>query len=147
MVTDFIPFELELDVRESLDDDTRKQVSWRVARLDPGETREFTTELRVRDSVRYGAVIDSNAQASNEDFTVTSNDVELEIEERQVVVDTDSNQSASIFGAGFFPTSLVGWLLLIAIALAIAYIISRMLFTRNENERVLAELRAMQSRS
>lgn len=145
VVTDYIPFELELDERRSLDDDAQKQVSWRIARLNPGETREFTTELRVRDTVRYGEIFDSNAQASNEDFTVTSNDVVLEVEERQIFEDNNANQGASIFGSGFFPDSLLGWLLLIVIALVIAYIVSRMLFARNENERVLAELRALQN--
>jgi len=141
-VIDYIPFELELDGEEALDDDSAKEVRWRIARLQPGDTREFTTEMRVRDDVRYGSRIESFATAFNDDFSVNSNEVDIQVEEDQIA--DEVSQAASIFGADFFPTTLFGWLILLAIVLAIAYLVSRILFSRNENERVLAELRAMQ---
>jgi len=110
-VVDFIPFALELDGQQSLDDNSDKEVRWRISQLQPGDSREFTTEMRVRDDVRIGSVIDSFATAFNDDISVNS----------------------------------AGWLVLVGIVLAIAYLISRILFSRNENERVLAELRAMQN--
>jgi|GEM_PF-2154631 len=145
-VVDYIPFSLELDGQESLDDDSEKEVRWRIARLQPGDSREFTTEMRVRDDARYGSDIDSFATAFNDDISVNSNEVVIEVEqdEDEVVASDNGAQAASIFGAGFLPTSLAGWLVLVGIVLAIAYLISRILFSRNENERVLAELRAMQ---
>ena len=144
-VVDFIPSTLELDGRESLDDDSEKELRWRIRSLQPGDSREFITEMRVRDDVRYGSVIDSYASVFNDDLSVNSNEVEIDIEEEEVaVVDAEGSQAASIFNAGFLPTTLFGWLGLLAIALAIAYLVSRILFARNENDRVLAELRAMQ---
>lgn len=142
-VVDIIPFFLELDGEERLDDDSEKEVRWNISRLEPGDVREFTTEMRVRDDARYGMDIESYAYAFNDDFSVNSNEVVVEVEEADEEV--EASQAASIFGAGFFPTTLFGWLLLLAIVLVIAYLVSRILFSRNENERVLAELRAMQN--
>ncbi len=142
-VVDFIPAALELDGRESLDDDSEKELRWRIRSLQPGDSREFITEMRVRDDVRYGSVIDSYASVFNNDISLNSNEVEIDVQEDEVVEETVT-QAASIFGAGFLPTTLFGWLGLLAIVLAIAYLVSRILFARNENDRVLEELRAMQ---
>ncbi len=148
VVIDRIPFDLELDGQESLDDDSYKEVRWNIRSLEAGESKTFITEMRVRDDVDFGDRIDSYATAFNDEYNVDSNNVVIEIEEERVASasdeEVDGSQAASIFGAGFFPTTLLGWLILLAIVLAIAYLVSRIFFSRNENERVLAELRAMQ---
>ena len=146
-VVDYIPFALELDGQRALNDDSDKEVRWRIAQLQPGETREFTTEMRVREDVRYGSVIDSFATIFNDDVSVNSNEVFIDVEADRVAAattDSEGSQAASVFGAGFLPATLAGWAILSLIVLAIAFLVSRILFARNENERVLAELRAMQ---
>jgi len=140
VVTDRIPFELELSENRSLDDDDDKRLTW-VINLDEGESRTFITEMRLREDVREGDVITSfaSAVAEDDDFSVNSNDVLIEVEEDAVVT---AGQGANLFGAGFLPTTLMGWGLLLLVILAIAYFISRILVSRNENARVLAELKA-----
>ncbi len=145
-VIDRIPFYLELDTESRLDDDSEKQVRWFLSRLQPGETKTYITEMRVRDDARDGDEIESFASASNDDFSFNSNDVVIEVTEQESEVVSekeDNNQAASIFGAGFFPTDLLGWLLLFVVVLAIAYLASRILFSNNQNRKVLEELRAI----
>jgi len=148
VVIDRIPFYLELDESASINDDDDKQIRW-VIDLEEGESRTFITEMRVREDAREGDVIESYASAENDDFAANSNDVFINVEDGSIaVVDTEeveANQTASIFGAGFFPTTLTGWAILLAALLAIVYFFSRVLIARNENERVLAELAAAQA--
>ncbi len=140
VVTDRIPFELELSEDRSLDDDDDKRLTW-VINLDEGESRTFITEMRLREDVREGDTISSfaTAEAEDDDFFVNSNDVIIDVERSSTVT---AGQGANLFGAGFLPTTLFGWLVLLLVILAIAYFISRILVSRNENQRVLAELAA-----
>ncbi|MFW0871410.1 MAG: hypothetical protein ACKKL4_03080 [Patescibacteria group bacterium] len=142
-VIDRIPFYLELDTDRASDDDQAKTIQW-VIDLDRGESRTFITEMRVREDARKGDVIISYASASNNKYSANSNDVEIEVEGGLYGVDSDddANQGATIFGAGFFPQTLVGWGILLIILLIILYIISRIIVSRNEHARTLAELEA-----
>ena len=143
LLIDRIPYYLELDDKEALNDDDEKTVGWTVERLRSGQSRTYVTEMMVRDDAPMGDNITSYATASSEEFSVNSNDVTIEVDDDRFTDDED--QAASIFGAGFWPTSLFGWLLLILVILAIIYFVSRMLAVRNENARTLAELRAAQA--
>ena len=144
VVIDRIPFYLELDEDRGTDDDDDKQVRW-VINLDRGESRTFITQMRVREDARFGDVIVSYASAEADDYSANSNDVEIEIDNGDAFVDDDEvigGQAGFLFGASIFPNTLIGWLLLILLILAIAYMISRIIAARNENARVLAELQA-----
>lgn len=144
VVTDRIPFELELANNDDIDDDSDKQLVWDIDELEPGESRIFITEMRVREDTPIGLEIVSFASAEAEGFETDSNNVLIEVEGGGIF-DNDNNQGASIFGAGFFPDSLLGWLILIAILIAIAYLISRLLFSRKESHKLNAELAAMEA--
>ena len=113
--------------------------------------------MRVREDSIRGDEIISYATASWDNEVVNSNDVVIDVErgtlddeEEDANADDEEEQSAGqgafIFGAGgFFPETLLGWLLLLLIVFAVAYVISRIFFTRNENARVLEELKAQQA--
>jgi len=138
VITDRIPFYLELSEDRSIDDEDDKRITW-VVDLRDGQSRTFITEMRLREDAREGDVIESYASAEADNFDVDSNDVLIEVEDRNVV---SGSQAGFLFGAGFFPDTMFGWLLLLLIVLAIAYFISRILVSKNENARVLAELHA-----
>ena len=147
-VIDRIPYYLELDTDRSSDDDEEKTVRW-VIDLDEGESRTFVTEMRVREDAHRGDLIVSYASASNDDYSANSNDVEIEVESGEYMdedEDRDAYQGASIFNSGFFPTTLMGWGILLIILLVILYIISRIIVSRNEHARVVAEMRQMRHR-
>ena len=157
VLIDRIPFYVELDNSQSLDDDADKQVRWVIGSIRPGASRTFITEMRVREDSIRGDEIISYATASWDNEVVNSNDVVIDVErgtlddeEEDANADDEEEQSAGqgafIFGAGgFFPETLLGWLLLLLIVFAVAYVISRIFFTRNENARVLEELKAQQA--
>jgi uncharacterized repeat protein (TIGR01451 family) len=142
VVTDRIPFELELADNDDIDDDSDKQLIWDIDELRPGESRIFITEMRVREDTPVGLEIVSYASAESDEFQTDSNNVLIEVEGG---IFGQNNQGASVFGAGFFPDSLIGWLILIAILIAIAYLISRLLFSRKESYKLNAELAAMEA--
>jgi uncharacterized repeat protein (TIGR01451 family) len=143
-VVDQIPYYLELDAPRSLDDDSEKEVTWYVDSLKPNRSRTFITEMRVREDASTGDEIYSYATISYDDTTINSNDVVIEVEGAfDDLYEEDENQAASIFGAGFLPNTLFGWLALIIAILIIAFLLSRILFTRNENQRILEELKDM----
>ncbi len=143
-VTDRIPFELELANNNDIDDDSDKQLVWEINELDPGESKIFITEMRVREDTPIGLEIVSFASAEADEFESDSNNVLIEVVGGEIDED-DNNQGASIFGAGFFPDSLLGWLILIAILIVIAYLVSRLLFSRKESHKLNAELAAMEA--
>ncbi len=142
-VVDQIPYYLELDAPRSLDDDSEKEVTWFINSLRPNQSRTFITEMRVREDASTGDEIYSYATISYDDTTINSNDVIIEVEGAFDDIYDEDNQTASIFGAGFLPNTLFGWLALIIAILIIAFLLSRILFTRAENQRILEELKDM----
>ena len=146
-VRDRIPFELELANNNDIDDDTDKQLLWEVEELEPGESRIFITEMRVREDTPVGLEIVSFASAEADGFETDSNNVLIEVVGGSIVgEEIDNNgQGANIFGAGFLPNSLIEWLILLVILAAIAYFVSRLLFSRKESYKLNAELAALEA--
>ncbi len=146
VVVDRIPSELELDSDRGSDDNEDKQLSWEIT-LKAGESRTFTTELRVREDAPEGDEISSFATVYYVDVEKQSNEVVVRVQGANSSSNSKegdgANQTASISGAGVLPTDLTGWALLLLIIVAIAFFVSRMIALHNEQQAELAALKAL----
>ena len=127
-VTDYIPFFLELDEDESIEDLSQKEIVWANFSLEKGEIREFVTELKISKDVRVGDEIISSAKIEYDGVVENTNDVIIKIEDGFFA-------QGGLLGFGLSGLGLFIWFILIILLLIIAYLLYRLIFFKKEEKK------------
>lgn len=107
-----------------------REITIKLGSLLPGDREETSFVLRASarddDTVTTSATLTANQSGSSRSLTATDTD--------QLIGSGDSGNilGASIFGTGFFPQSLLGWIAIIVIIAAIVFIARR--YAKNKQE-------------
>lgn len=142
-IKDRIPFYLEFaNAQEQISyDDPQREVIWFVGDLRPGESRRVVLDVVVTDDAPLGSTITNVARIESERLTRNSNEVDIRVTDRIGAGFTATSTPAAVFfGGGFFPETLLGWLLLIILILILILII-RALYKNYLDARAAREAR------
>lgn len=111
---------------------TKNAVIYQIDRLDPRETGDMTIIVRSTGGLKEGDPVVAQAIMAfeNPKTSATENAIAYDADTFSV---TGSTLGASLFGLGFLPTSLAGWLIIILILLIIIFL-ARHFMTQNQNK-------------
>lgn len=141
--TDVIPEGLEIvwvDENLSYNHQTRG-VTWNVDKLNPKDSFIVVLQMKVLGGTDARTIISSTKVESNGKIAKT-NSVRVIIDERKSgIITIDNGQAASAFNSnGPFPNTLLGWLIIIALILLVAFIISKLLEMEVHSKKEVEEL-------
>jgi len=123
-------------------DDPQREVVWFIGDLRPGESRRVTLDVIVTDDAPLGNTITNVARIESEKLTRNSNEVDIRVTDRiGGGIGSGTNTSANVFfSGGFFPDTLLGWLLLLILIL-IFLLIARALYRNYLDAKMAREAR------
>ncbi len=137
-IKDFIPSELDLNGNSTNNVD--KYATY-IVNLNPGQSKTILTEMILSENTSEGDIIDSAAKITMDGVVEDTNSVSISVISNDNLNNLNTNnddnrQGASIFGANsnFFPSSILGWMLLLILTLGIGLLFTKIL-TVNSNNR------------
>jgi hypothetical protein len=121
-----------VDTDRGLIERTKNAVVYQIDRLDPRETGDMTIVVRTTGGLKEGDPVVAQAIMAfeNPKTSATENAIAYDADTFSV---TGSTLGASLFGLGFLPTSLAGWLIIILILLIIIFL-ARHFMAQNQNK-------------